>query len=433
MKKLKRSILPLILLVTLCYALPLSAKVMPGAPEALLSPALQSISDSMDMAKWCVSQNSIPFSEEDFRRAQNLSALEYITVASVPKAELGSLTFGGVSVVAGQIISAESLSALVWTPAESQEVTVASFAFSCNGAPYTTECHLYQLSGQNYAPSVATVSEASTDLGTYTGISTYVTLRAHDPDADELRYEIVSYPKDGFIRQETAGAARLSYTPIGGFTGKDSFRYVAIDKYGNYSPAVTVSVEVSARKTNVEYLDLDGHEDESCAIAMTEAGIMSGSAIGNGYYFYPEQSVSRAEFVVMAMNAAGITEVAHVRDTGFADDALIPTAMKGYVAAAYRLDYIHGVTDGDELCFKPGDPITRAEAAYMLCRVLGAPTVTPTVEVFADSVPSWAEGEIYALEALGILSSLNGELCALSPLSRAQAARMLEAAIRLGD
>lgn len=430
MNKLKQLILPLFLLVILCCALPSSASVIPAEPMPPLSPALQCISDTMDMARWCISQNSISFSSEDFQRALNLSELDYITVASVPKAELGSLTFGGVPVVAGQIISAENLSALVWTPAESSEVTASSFTFSCNGAPYTTECCLYQLNKQNYAPSVATVSEATSVLGTYTGIPSYMTLKARDPDADELRFEIVSFPENGYVRQETAGAARLSYTPIGSFSGKDSFRYVAIDKYGNYSPAVTVSVEVSARKTGIEYLDLDGHEDESCAIAMTEAGIMSGSAIGNGYYFYPEQSVSRAEFVVMAMNAAGITEVAHVKDTGFEDDALIPTAMKGYIAAAYRLDYVHGVTDGEKLCFKPSDPITRAEAAYVLCRVLGVPTVTPTVEVFADSVPSWAEGEIYALEALGILSSLDGELCALSPLTRAQAARMLEAAIR---
>ena len=71
------------------------------------------------------------------------------------------------------------------------------------------------------------------------------------------------------------------------------------------------------------------------------------------------------EFLVMAMNALGITEVQSSASTVFADDASIPSEIKGYVSTAYSLGYIKGLYSDDKLCFEAGRPITRAEAAVI--------------------------------------------------------------------
>ena len=420
-----------VLIITMFAVIPVAAKDNDSV-SVPLSPALQTIADGFGMSKWYILGNELTFSADDFLKAQNLSEIDYITVSTLPSPELGELTLGGEDVVAGQHIPASALNALRFVPSESSEPTISSFELSFNGAPYSITCTLYALKEPNRAPSLADSGAATTNLATYTGISCSGVLRGSDPDNDELRYEVIEYPSDGFVELDSA---QLRYTPIGNFSGKDSFKCVALDKYGDFSAPITVTVNVEQRRTSIEYLDLDGHDDESCAIAMTEAGIMSGSCIGNGYYFYPDEAVSRAEFIVMAMNAAGITELADVADTGFYDDAEIPAAMKGYVSAAHKLDYVHGqIDENGMLCFNPKDPITRADAAFVLCRVLGAKAQILRDDVFSDAVPSWAETEILTLEQLGLLLPVSGNtLAAYAPLTRAQCARMLSSAMRISE
>ena len=164
----------------------------------------------------------------------------------------------------------------------------------------------------------------------------------------------------------------------------------------------------------------------NAAIALTEAGIMSGTQTGGLYYFHPDEGVTRAEFLVMAMNAVGIRDVPAASVTLFADDASIPESMKGYVAAAYELGYIQGEEREGGLCFAPNESLTRAHAAVMLERIVGLESlaVAPT---FADAaeIPTWATEAIYSLSAAGILCAADGYASPTSMLTRAQAAHLL--------
>jgi hypothetical protein len=170
----------------------------------------------------------------------------------------------------------------------------------------------------------------------------------------------------------------------------------------------------------------------SAALALTESGVMSGTQVGSQYYFYPDRGVSRAEFLVMAMNAAGITEVPASFATGFYDDADIPLSMKGYVAAAYAMGYVNGSLVEGELCFLPNEPINRADAAVMLDRVLGSSRVD-VIPTFADSseIPTWAREAIYSLNALGVMDATDGCIAPRAPLTREQTADMLHAVLLL--
>ena len=212
--------------------------------------------------------------------------------------------------------------------------------------------------------------------------------------------------------------------------GSDSFSYVARDKYGNYSASATVDLKVTVSGTSVTYADMMNSPAYNAALRLTEAGVMSGRQVGNRYYFDPEQNVSRVEFLVMAMNAVGITGVPDCDKTVFADDSDIPSTMKGYVAAAYELGYISGSLEGGKLCFLPHEEITRAQAAVILGKIVGvsAAPVTPT---FADhsEIPVWAKDAIYSLNAVGIMTTEQGHIAPTVQLNRAQTAQMLAAAM----
>ena len=158
---------------------------------------------------------------------------------------------------------------------------------------------------------------------------------------------------------------------------------------------------------------------------------MSGVQVGNQQFFYPDRTVSRVEFLVMAMNAAGISEVPSSDKTVFWDDDQIPDAMKGYVAAAYEMKYISGTLKDGKLCFLPNEEITRAQAAVMLSNIVGLcdVAVTPT---FADGsdIPTWAVEAVYSLHAAGIMNGQDGYIAPTETVTRAQSAEMLAATLR---
>ena len=90
---------------------------------------------------------------------------------------------------------------------------------------------------------------------------------------------------------------------------------------------------------------------------------LSGECMDGVYYFQPDRAVSRDQFVVMAMTAAGLDALEDVSVTGFSDDEAIPTWAKGYVSSALMAGVVKGVTDADgAISFNTGAAITKAEA-----------------------------------------------------------------------
>ena len=187
-------------------------------------------------------------------------------------------------------------------------------------------------------------------------------------------------------------------------------------------------------KTDTVYCDMEDHRDHHAALTMTEKGIMNGTTIGDSTYFMPDKAVSRVDFVVMLMHTIGVDDVANVVSTGFDDDSEIPASMKGYISAAYELNYINGSYVDGKLCFLPNESITRAEAAVIVSRMIEAatPVIAPS---FADSedIPAWAQSSVFSLSSLGILDTENGAVRAQETITRADTARMLAAAMKIKE
>ncbi len=415
-----------LLLLCVCLLFVLGIPVLGSETvSGTVSYGLQVLASQTEMVLSMPVGNEIVFSADAFARGLNLSKIRYITIASLPEVTAGELCVGSTRVVVGQTVTAEQLPYLSFAAA-SDDVAHASFTFRANGVEITHTCELYFLTRSNEIPTLSTAPELSLVASTYQGLAVHGMLSAYDPDGDPLIFEIVSYPEHGTVKLQDRTTGKYVYRPYDNYAGSDSFTYLARDPYGNYSASAEVKVSVRMPSTSVKYADLEDSAAYPAALAMTENGVMSGTQIGNQYYFCPNEGVTRAEFVVMAMHAMGMSEVPQTTHTGFADDAEIPVSMKGYLSVAYAMGYIDGSLVNGSLCFLPNEEITRAQAAVILYRMLepNSPAVLPT---FADGaqIPTWAKDAISSLYALGIYQSDTGSVSANDVLTRAQTAQIL--------
>ena len=397
-----------------------------SAEMEAVSPALFILAEENEMAKACLRGEELGFEASDFERALNISSVGAIHITELPERTDGILYLGGSEVTEGQTISRANISRLTFV-FMNEEIESSAFRFSTNLGTYDLACAIYSLPYENRSPIVSSASEDVVSVSTYKDVCVFGRLDAYDPDGDDLRYEIVSYPQNGSLILTDSARGEYRYTPANGFAGEDAFRYVAVDQYGNYSASVQVTLKVSQSRSTLVYADLKGSEAHVAAISMTECGIMAASALDGSYYFYPDAELTRAEFLVMAMKTVGIQVNASSDKTVFFDDAEIPSEYRGYVNLAQKLGYVCGkLNDESQLMFCPNDKITRYEAAvmlYQMCEV-GVPVMKPVL-MDANTVPAWAKDAVYAMTAAGILTGENGYIAADTAVTRAQAAQML--------
>lgn len=390
-----------------------------------VSSALATLAKENSMAKSTLRGGSISFSESDFARATNLSKIDTITITKIPPVSDGELRVGSNVLTGPQTLRASNIGLLSFEP--SSAIRVSEFYFTVNDSTTELCCKLYTLDEKNYSPTLSNTPKNALEVSTFENVSLFGTLPCYDPDGDITYIEIVSYPKNGLLVLDNRETGAYRFIPDEDFEGDDEFTYVARDIYGNYSPSATVSLSVEKMPISTTYVDLAESRYHNAAIAMTQKGIMSGTQIGTANYFYPSRELSRAEFTVMAMNAAGITKLS---DSGvnsvFADEEEIASNVKPYVCAAYELGYIKGVERNGKLYFDPDRAITRAEAACMLSAMLdaAAPTVTPS---FGDEseIPAWAQSSVYAMNAMGVMNSVENKISATSCVTRGDAAEIL--------
>ena len=377
-----------------------------GAIEAsaFLGLGAQVVAANVNMIKTGLIGQKISFTDGDFKSALALANFDSITVTEIPSSTEGTLLLSGRRVGKGRVIKRKNLGALVFIPA-SDSVTECSFKFTVEGyaGGAEIECILKFIDKVNYAPEALGDSVSASNIETQKSISVYGNLDGYDPEGDALEYIIVTYPKRGILTLTEHESGRYCYTPIGSYTGKDKFTYVVRDECGNYSRPVTVSVRIGDRMCDTVYRDMEDREEYNAAVAMTAMGIMSGRQIGDDLYFEPDKTVTRAEFVAMAMKCVGIRADSTLSSTYFDDDSEISVSLKGYIATAQKIGLVVGDFKDGRLLFSPDEEITKYEAAKILANMLGA-NDDGEESVFAgdDDVPVWARAGVYAMCSLGI-------------------------------
>lgn len=254
-------------------------------------------------------------------------------------------------------------------------------------------------------------------------------LRAGDPDGGALTFEIVKAPKKGTVVLDEADSSKFVYTAAAGKSGKDSFTFRAIDDDGNASQEAKVEMEILKGKTGVRYADMAENAAHTAAVRLAEEGVFTGRQVGNAYFFGPEETVSRGEFLTMAMAAAGMDTRNETHVTGFSDDESIPTWAKVCAGEALNRGVIAGKMENDRVVFSAEEAVSYNEAAAILNRLMAVADVDAAA--FAgENVPAWAVQSVANLAAAEVMEQREDYS---APLTRATAAEMLCAAMELTE
>lgn len=389
-----------------------------SAGAALLSPGISVLQSEVKIQKNGVAGNVVTFSAADFAEALGSRRVLGIKVTSLPSAESGELTLGEAPVSAGEVISAEEIALLTFTP--SKKGAGASFGFVPVGGGYK-ESFVCVISMAEERLNLAPTTKHG-EIADMAGISVFSTLCGEDGEGDALRFSIVTGASHGTVEiiDERTGAYR--YTPDEGYSGRDSFTFCAVDEAGNISNISKISVNVARNDGGIVYSDMENSALHLAAAVLYEKDIMLGEKNGKTRVFNPEGGVTRSDFLVMAMNTAGIS--ADAAESSFADAADFSPYEGRYIAAAEKLGITVGVdTDGGR-CFLPDEYITDGDAALMLCRIAA---ICGLDFVESDVAAAVMAEEDY--DALSVLASAEMFTSGApkAELSRADAVQMLYA------
>lgn len=405
----------------------ISALLIAGLAAASSSAADVKLSDPVSPGLSVIAyENPMVLSGEDGRSvsfgAENFSArLGYvpssITVLSLPSAECGVLRHDNSPVEIGQSVSVLTFSSLSFERSGTDD---AEFTFTPDGVT-VLRCVMRCRDAGNLAPGSALSANAKVWTGEDTPVMGH--LAGADPDGDGVKFEIVSYPSRGLASITDAATGEFVYSPYAGTHGKDSFTYRIADAFGAYSPEYTVDVAVESGNFTV-CSDMDERYSAYAASKMVAAGVMQVKNEANAELFEPDAQVSRIDFLQMAMDIAGASDVPAADYTSFSDDAELSDVQKGYLSAAYRLGIVNGSIVDGELVFSPNEPITGGAAAVILNKILGLPeNDAVSVMLDAGSVPAWSRASLSALTAAGVIDRYTAP--ANDALTRENAATIL--------
>lgn len=168
----------------------------------------------------------------------------------------------------------------------------------------------------------------------------------------------------------------------------------------------------------VSFDDTQGHWGKASIDRWAGYGVLN----GDKGHFNPNGQMTRAQFAQMLANMLGYTEKAPNTFPDVKGDAWYAEAILKLKAAGVIL----GDNNGNA---NPNKPITRQEAAVMLCRAFHIDTSAYQNIPFADAgkVQSWARGAVAALAAKGMINGVGGNNFApQNNINRAAVAQMAD-------
>ena len=388
---------------------------------AALSPAIAVMQEDFEMIKTGVGTNTVSFGEEDFEALLGKSDFTGIKLQTLPDDSDGVLKLGTKPLEQGDVIEREMLAALRFIPEE--EGKTAAFRFLPLGTAYENSflCTVYMLDTLNFAPtanaSVLTAKE---------NIPVYASLNASDPDGDRITYHLAEAPKNGKLTLSEDGT--VLYTANENGTGSDRFAYYVSDCYGNRSETAFVSVTTTPNTSGIIYSDLKDKECALPAAILAEKGALIGEKLGEEWNFYPDKTVTRADFLMMAMKMCDIdTALMASNQSNFADSASFTDTQNRYIATAARMGLVIGMDTEDGRCFCPNEAITSEQASTLLGRIANYKELSfgEAVAASIDEEGVISDDGLAMLASVGLLADTERK----AVLTRASAAELLYALV----
>ena len=298
------------------------------------------------------------FSAADFAAEEDLIG---ICITDLP-GEDGVLCLGTRILQPGDILTAEQLSRMTFSPAgteENLEVAVGYLPIYKNHVAEESKMTLSILGKEDKAP----VAEDAA-LETYKNLPATGKLKVSDPEGQPMTYTVIRQPKRGSL--EIGEDGTFTYTPRKNKVGVDSFVYTAADPAGKISREATVTITILKPSDAKQYQDTIGSDCRFAAEWMRHTGIFSGENLAEKPCFGPEKQVTRGEFVTMLVKTLDIPVEEGLVYTGYTDE--VPVWLQPYLAAAVRSGLTAGL-DHPEV-FAAEETITTADAALMIANGL---------------------------------------------------------------
>lgn len=339
-----------------------------------------------------------------------------ICVTDLPDPAAGTVLLGTRVVRAGDILTAEQLSKLTFSPLwteEDRDAVVTYLPIFENRVDQEATMTIAIHGKQDKAP----IAEDSA-LETYKNLENTGRLKVTDPEGETLTFTVTRGPKRGTLDLKEDGT--FTYTPKKNKVGVDSFTYTATDPAGNVSREATVTIQIVKPTDAAMYTDTAGTDCRFTAEWLKNTGIFAGEQVGDDCCFSPERAVTRGEFLAMTMKALGIEADRQAESTGFEDEC--PAWLQPYLAAAQRSGLVRGYATETGAEFRANQPITGAEAAAMLSIALDLPNAVISED---RELPVWAA------TALATVSDNGFALTNTETVTRGEAANALYRAVQV--
>ena len=339
-----------------------------------------------------------------------------ICVTDLPDPAAGTVLLGTRVVRAGDILTAEQLSKLTFSPLwteEDRDAVVTYLPIFENRVDQEATMTIAIHGKQDKAP----IAEDSA-LETYKNLENTGRLKVTDPEGETLTFTVTRGPKRGTLDLKEDGT--FTYTPKKNKVGVDSFTYTATDPAGNVSREATVTIQIVKPTDAAMYTDTAGTDCRFTAEWLKNTGIFAGEQLGDDCCFSPERAVTRGEFLAMTMKALGIEGDRQAESTGFVDEC--PAWLQPYLAAAQRSGLVRGYATETGAEFRANQPITGAEAAAMLSTALDLPNAVISED---RELPVWAA------TALATVSDNGFALTNTDTVTRGEAANALYRAVQV--
>ncbi len=357
------------------------------------------------------------FTSADFSQGD---ALMGVCITELPNAETGTIMLGSRVIRSGDILTAEQLAQMTFSPlrTENDQDAVVTYLpiYETRVEPSTT----MTLSIRGKADNAPVAEDFA--LETYKNLPNQSQLKVRDPEGEKLTYSLVRQPKRGEVTLNDDGS--FTYTPKKNKVGVDSFTYTAADPAGNVSREATVTIQILKPTDAKQYTDTIGQPCRFAAEWMRNTGLFVGEKIGGEECFYPEKTVTKGEFLAMVVDALDIP----AKDVSYSSiPADTPDWLKPYLAAAIRSGLTAGLPENKAGTFEADDPISGAEAAVMLQNALDLTVSQQSLENVVETasqeqqetVPAWAATSLTAMADNGV--SLNANL----PMNRGEVAQVM--------
>ncbi|WP_127493637.1 immunoglobulin-like domain-containing protein [Paenibacillus glycanilyticus] len=223
-----------------------------------------------------------------------------------------------------------------------------------------------------------------------------------DTEADQVEISATVSDSKSRIGLKVNGQVPASQSSVHLTLGANVLEWTVAAENGN-----TKTYKVTVTRIAVPapvFKDLQGHWAEELIKQAAEKKIVNGYADGT---FRPDNTVTRAEFVVMLVKALQLPVSS--KEVAFTDGATIQEWAEDSIAIAVNAGMINGYADGT---FRPDAAITRAEMAVIIARILQLPAASAGTTGFSDdeAIPAWSKQAIEALKQAGILNGRGDNL-----------------------